>query len=82
MAQPIAQKTRVLEVLGLTPCFVAIVKTFKDGFMDIHISLLSDDGHKTLLTYYLNIVNSIVCVCCIIVFISFPISKSTCNLRI
>ena len=56
VAQPIAQKTTVREVLGSTLCLAAslaaVVKTFKDGFMDIHISLLSDDGHKTLLTYF------------------------------
>ena len=56
VAQLIAQKTTVQEVLGSTPCFAAsftdIVKTFEDGSMDIHISLLSDNGHKTLLTYY------------------------------
>ena len=52
VAQPIAQKTTVLEVLGSTPCFAASFAAIVKTFEDIHISLLSDNRHKILLTYY------------------------------
>ena len=39
-AQPIMPKTRVREVLGLIPCFAAIVETFEDGFFWLSTSFL------------------------------------------
>ena len=48
VAQPIAQKTTVQEVLGSIPCFAANVKTLLwniwGWLLDIYISLLSDNG--------------------------------------
>ena len=83
VAQPIAQKTTVREVLGSTPCFTAsfaaIVKTFEDGFFWIFTSLLFLTMYSSFHYLLSKMLNNM---CDINVFIdSFQFKKYLCNLR-
>ncbi len=84
VAQPIARKTTVWEDLGSIPCSVdgfSLENIWGWLFLQITISLLSDNGYKCILTY--NKKCHLICLLhnCFHWF-HFQLIKSTCNLKI